>query len=256
MRAAGTLLLVCALATGAASASLISVQDEIALGRQAQQKATARVPRVTDRAVTDYVTRIGRRLAAQARGPAYPYSFTVADARDINAFALPGGPVWIHRGAIRAAATEAQFAGVLAHEVAHIARRHAAEQITTSLAAEGFLGALGAFLGNDAGGARAAQLGAQVLAGGYLLKFSRDDERDADRAGAQILQRAGWDAHAMIDFMETLRRQAGHDPGSVEAFLSTHPAAAERAALLRDALRHTSGGRKDSPEFQRIRSRL
>ena len=248
--------LACTLAVLVPVASLISVQEEIALGRQAQQQARSQIPQVSDRAVAAYVAGLGRRLAARAGGPRYPYSFSVANQREINAFALPGGPVWIHRGAIQAAENEAQMAGVLAHEIAHIAQRHAADQITKSLVANGLIGVLGALLGNDSGGARAAQLGAQVLAGGYMLKFSRDDEREADRVGAQIMRRAGWDPRAMIEFMEILRRQQGRDPGSVEVFLSTHPGAGERAALLRQQLRGVSGGRRDSREFQQIRARL
>jgi predicted Zn-dependent protease len=236
--------------------SLISVTDEIAIGREAQQQIRKDVPQVSDATVRNYVTSVGRKLAARAGGPKYPYSFSVANYREINAFALPGGPVWIHRGAIQSAANEAQLAGVLAHEVAHVARRHAADQITKRLIANGFLGLLGALLGNDRGGARAAQAGAQILAGGYMLKFSRDDEREADSVGALMMRRAGWDSRAMIEFMEALRREQGRDPAGVEVFLSSHPGPAERAARLRTELRGAAGGRRDSPEFQRIRARL
>jgi predicted Zn-dependent protease len=180
----------------------------------------------------------------------------VANYREINALALPGGPVWVHRGAIAAAANEAQLAGVLAHEIAHIAERHAADQITKRLVANGLIGLLGAMLGNDGGGARAAQTGAQVLAGGYLLTFSRDDERSADRVGARIMRRAGWDPRQMVVLLETLRREQGRDPGAVEVFLSSHPAPADRVERLRTAVRGTGGGRRDSDEFQRVRRRL
>ena len=242
-----------ALAAPVAALALLSVDEEIALGRQAQQQVRKDVPSLTDRTIASYVASIGRQLASRAGGPKYPYSFSVADYREINAFALPGGPVWIHRGILHAAANEAQLAGVLAHEVAHIAQRHAADQITKSLVAHGLLGLLGAVLGNDRS-ARVAQMGAQVLAGGYMLKFSRDDEREADRVGVQIMRRAGWDARGMLEFMETLRRQQGRDPGSVEVFLSSHPAPAERAALLRKSVR--AGGRRDSQAFQRVKSRV
>ncbi len=241
-------------ATPAVAISLISVNQEIAMGREAQQQIRRELPSVNDSAVTSYVSSLGRRLAAQARGPRYPYSFSVANYREINAFALPGGPVWVHRGAIQAAANEAQLAGVLAHEIAHIAQRHAADQITKALVANGLLGLLGAVLGNDGGGARAAQQGARILAGGYMLKFSRDDEREADSVGVTIMRRAGWDARGMIEFMETIRREQGRDPRAVEVFLSSHPAPAERAARLRREVK--AGGRRDSVEFQRIRTRL
>ncbi|HET7218973.1 MAG TPA: M48 family metallopeptidase [Vicinamibacterales bacterium] len=244
------------LATAArAQISLISVDQEIQLGRQAQKEVSAKVPRVTDRAVVSYVQSVGRRLTARGGGPRYPYSFSIADYREINAFALPGGPVWIHRGAISAARNEAQLASVIAHEIAHIAQRHAADQLTKGLVANGVIGLLGAVLGNDRS-ARSAQIAAQVMANGYMLKFSRDDEREADRVGATIMRRAGWDAREMIAFMEILKQQQGRDPGSVEIFLSSHPAPGERAALLRSSLKGVSGGRRDSSEFQDIRARL
>jgi predicted Zn-dependent protease len=244
-----------ALTASVAALSLISVSDEIAIGRQAQQDVRKQVPALEDRAVVSYVAGIGRRLAARAGGPKYPYSFSVADYKEINAFALPGGPVWIHRGVIQAAGNESQLAGVVAHEIAHIARRHAASQITKGLVANGLLGLLGAVLGNDRS-ARAAQMGAQVLAGGYMLKFSRDDEREADRFGAQIMRRAGWNPQGMVEFMETLHREAGRDPSSVEVFLSSHPAPGARADSLRRQIGRSSGGRRDSAAFQRIRTRV
>jgi predicted Zn-dependent protease len=232
----------------AVSLTLVSVSDEIALGREAQRKVRAQTPVVAG-PVDAYVTSIGRQLAAHAGGPRYPYTFTVANYREINAFALPGGPVWINRGAIEAATTEAQLAGVLAHEVAHVARRHAADQISKGLIANGLLDLLGAILGNT-GGARTAQAGAQVLAGGYMMKFTREDERDADRAGAEIMQRAGYDPHGLLEFLQTLRQRSGRDPSSVEVFLSTHPSPAERVDQLRAQLRSVPrAGRRDSARF-------
>jgi predicted Zn-dependent protease len=244
-----------ALTASVSAITLVSVSDEIAIGRQAQQDVRKQVPALNDKAVVSYVAGIGRQLAARAGGPKYPYSFSIADYKEINAFALPGGPVWIHRGVIHAATNESQLAGVVAHEVAHIARRHAASQITKGLVANGLLGLLGAVLGNDRS-ARAAQLGAQVLAGGYMLKFSRDDEREADQVGAQIMRRAGWDPRGMVEFMDMLRREQGRDPGSVEVFLSSHPGPGERADRLRRQLGRSRGGRRDSATFQRIRAHV
>ena len=248
------LLFASAVATAAAQA-LISVNQEIELGRQTQREVKAKVPEVTDRQVVSYVQSLGRRLAGQAGGPKYPYSYSIANYREINAFALPGGPVWLHRGTITAAQNEAQLVSVLAHEIAHIAQRHAADQLTKQLLANGLLGLLGAVLGNDRS-AQTAQIAAQVLANGYMLKFSRDDEREADRVGASIMRKAGWDAREMIAFMEILRRQQGRDPGSVEVFLSSHPGPTERAALLRAQLRNASGGRRNTDQFAQIRARL
>ena len=200
-------MLALAVSRAAPAISLVSVDDEIAIGREAQAQISRQTPQVTDRVVTSYVERLGRALASRASGPEYPYSFDVANYREVNAFALPGGPVWVHRGAIDLAGNESQLAGVLAHEVAHIAERHAADQLTKAVLANFGLGLLGALLGNS-GGANAAQIAARLAAGGAFLKFSRDDEREADRVGAELMHRAGWDARGMLEFMQALESQA------------------------------------------------
>jgi predicted Zn-dependent protease len=247
--------LVFAAAVSADGLTLISVADEIKVGREAQKEAKARMPEVSGDAEA-YVAAIGRRLAASAYGPKYPYNVSIANYREINAFALPGGPVWVNRGAIEAAAKESQLAGVVAHEIAHIAERHAADQISKGAIANGLLGFFGAVLGNT-GGARTAQTGAAILAGGYMMTFSREDEQEADRVGVEIMRRAGWDARGMLEFMQALRARQGHDPGSVEVFFSTHPSPADRLERLRAQLRGVhAGGRRDSAVFRRVRSAL
>jgi predicted Zn-dependent protease len=245
------------LSTAVGAMQLISVADEIAIGRQAQAQVRKKTPRVKDAAVQAYVARIGRRLAAHAAHPStrYPYSFTVADNREINAFALPGGPVWVNRGAIRAAGTESQLAGVLAHEIAHISQRHAAQQLSNEMVTNLGLSLLGALLGN-AGGAGAANIAARYVAGGAFLKFSRDDEQEADRVGVGIMMRAGWDAHGMIELMDTIREQQKRDPGSVETFFSNHPSPQDRVEELGRIVPRRRAGRRDSAEFQSIRARL
>jgi len=212
--------------------TIVSVPQEIQIGREQNAQVRKQMAEVRDREITAYVARIGQRLAKAAPGAKYPYSFQVADAADINAFSLPGGPVWINRGVLRAAGNESQVAGVLAHEIAHIAQRHAADQLTKTLLAKWSLGMLGAMLGN-AGGAGTAQAAGAMMANGVFLKFSRDDERDADRVGLQIMTRAGWDPRGMIELFETLRREAARDPGAVEVFFSTHPSPQDRIASLR-----------------------
>lgn len=235
--------------------TLVSVPDEIAIGRQADVQVRMKVRELRDGAVRGYVTSLGKRLAAVAPGPKYPYTFTVADSRDLNAFSLPGGPVWINRGTLAAATNESQVAGVLAHEIAHVAQRHAADQLTKVIVARWGIGLLGAFLGNT-GGAGAAQSAAGLLAGGAFLKFSRDDERDADRVGVEIMSRAGWDPRGMVEMLEILRRQARQDPGAVQVFFSTHPSPQERITELAARAARHRGGRRDSASFQSIRARL
>lgn len=241
--------------TSLESIQLVSVADEITIGRQTQAETRKNTPEVGDAAVRAYVTKIGTRLGEHARGERYPYSFSVADYKEINAFALPGGPVWVNRGAIQAAGTESQLAGVLAHEVAHVAQRHAARQLSNMMVTNIGMTLFSALLGNT-GAAMAADIAARYIAGGTFLKFSRDDEDEADRVGADIMARAGWDSHGMIDLLETVREQEKRDPTSVEVFFSNHPAAKDRIALLEHLVPAKRTGTRDSAEFQSIRARL
>ena len=233
--------------------SLVSVEEEIEIGREANAQVRKELPEVRDAQAAQYIRAIGQRLARQATGPEYPYSFSMADYREINAFALPGGPVWIHRGVLHAATNESQVAGVLAHEVAHIAQRHAAGQLTKNMMANLGLGLLGAVLGNG-GGATAAQMAAGFLTNGIFLKFSRDDEREADQVGLQLVRRAGWDGRGMVELFEILQREAKRTPGSVELFFSSHPSPQDRISRLRAGLR--PGGTRDTKQFQAIKARL
>ena len=240
---------------GILAISLVSVSQEIEIGKQANAQIRAQVPELRDPATLEYVRSIGRRLVAQAEGPKYPYTFSVADYREINAFALPGGPVWIHRGILHAATNESQVAGVMAHEIAHISERHAADQLTKATMANWGLGVLGALLGND-GGATAAKLAAGLLANGIFLKFNRDDEQEADRAGLRMLTRAGWDGRGMVELFEILRREQKRDPMRVETFFSTHPSPQDRISRLKRDVAGGRSARRDSRQFQSIKARL
>jgi len=256
VQAVATVALV-GLSTPAALAqfSLVSVQQEIEIGRETNAQVRKEVPETRDAQTLGYVRGIGERLARQAAGPKYPYSFAMADYREINAFALPGGPVWIHRGVLHAATNESQVAGVLAHEVAHIAQRHAASQLTKGMMANLGLGLLGAVLGGGAGGS-AAQAAAAFLTNGIFMKFSRDDEREADQVGLQLMRRAGWDGRGMIELFEILQREARRNPGSVEVFFSSHPSAQDRIERLRSEIARRPGGTRDTRQFQALKARL
>jgi len=235
--------------------TLVSVNDEVEIGKQADMQVRQQTPELGDSQTVAYVRALGQQLTSHAPGPKYPYRFSVADYREINAFALPGGPVWVHRGVLQSATNESQVAGVLAHEVAHVAQRHAADQLTKAMMANWGLSVLGAVLGNS-GGAGTAQIAAGLLANGVFLKFSRDDEREADEVGLQILRRAGWDGRGMIELFEILRKEQSRDPGSVEVFFSTHPSPQDRIARLQSEVTRGSGGRRDSQQFQAIKARL
>jgi beta-barrel assembly-enhancing protease len=247
------LLLSATTATG--GLQLVSVKDEIALGRKAQQQVRQQLPTVRDAQVNRFIDSLGARIASRADGPRYPYSFDVANRREINAFALPGGPIWVHRGLIDAAQNEAQLAGVIAHEVAHISSRHAASQLTKGTFANVGLGLLAAFLG-DGRGSQIAQLGAGFAANAAMMKFSRDHEREADREALRYMKSAGYDPRAMVEFLQVLRVRQGRDPGSVRTFFSSHPAPAERVRQLAQEANRLAGGRRDSAAFRTVQSRL
>jgi predicted Zn-dependent protease len=241
--------------TAVAAITLVSVEQEIEIGKQANAQARKELRELRDGEVNSYIREVAARLVRVAPGPKYPYTFSMADYREINAFALPGGPVWLHRGVLHSATNESQVAGVLAHEIAHIAQRHAADQLTKATMTNLGLGLLGAVLGNGTG-ASAAQMAASFMANGMFLKFSRDDEREADRVGLQMLTRAGWDGRGMVELFEILRREGSRDPGKVEMFLSSHPSPRDRINDLQAEVARRTGGRRDTPQFQAIKRRL
>jgi predicted Zn-dependent protease len=241
-----------------AAVSLLSVQDEIQMGRDAQAELLREVPVVRDHAVRQYVDSLGRELASHASGADYPYSFTTADYRDLNAFALPGGPIWINRGVLEAAETEAQVAGVLAHEIAHVAGRHSARHLTKSLVTTGLLLAIGAAMDTreDDWRAQVVSLAAMVTAGSVMLKFSRNDEKQADRDGVRLLEQAGYDPRGLLEFMQMLDAQQARSPNAVVRFLSTHPDPKSRVRDLDRMLGTPGQGRPDSAEFAAVKQRL
>jgi predicted Zn-dependent protease len=244
-----------AASSGSAAAVLVSVEEEIEIGQAANKQIREEVPALRDSTVVSYVRDVGKRLVRVAPGAKYPYSFQVADLPEIKAFSLPGGPVWIHRGVLAKAANESQVAAVLAHEIAHIASRHGADRLTQGMVAKWGLGLLGALLGNS-GGAATAQAAAGLLAGGVLLRFNRNEEREADEVGMMILTRSGWSGRGMVELFEMLGRHARQDESSVDAFLSSHPSPQDRIKNLSARVSRQSGGTRDSARYRSVRARL
>ncbi|MEX2207780.1 MAG: M48 family metallopeptidase [Myxococcota bacterium] len=214
--------------------NLFSVEQDIEIGRQSAAEAELKLVLLDDPSVDAYLSRIVRALAAQTPGASYPYSIKTVDDPTINAYSLPGGPMYANRGLVTVARSEAELAGVIAHEMAHIALRHGTNQASKAYLANAGLGVLGGLLGNSGGDT--AQMLASVGGLGLnavFLKFSRNDEYQADRLGAEIMAPAGYDPIAMADFFALLRAQNTRDPGSLENFFSSHPPAAEREGRIR-----------------------
>jgi beta-barrel assembly-enhancing protease len=234
-----------------------SVQQDVQLGRQAGQEAEQQFPLLRDSQIQSYVERVGRRLVEsipnQFQHPEFQYYFRVVNARDINAFALPGGPMYVNRGMIEAARTEGEMAGVMAHEISHVALRHGTAQATKGQKyglLAGIAGIAGTILTGNAGVGQLAQAPFAV----YLLKFSREYETEADVLGAQIMARAGYDPRDLANMFQTIQRQGGGGGG----FLSDHPSPSDRYARInREAqMLRADGNVRDSREFASVQQRL
>ena len=231
--------------------NLFSVQQEIQVGRQNAAQIAKQYPLLPDsNPIAQYVQRLGHRLADQLPQPTYPFQFHVVQEKDINAFALPGGPVYVNLGTIQACSNEAQLAGVMAHEISHVYMRHSTNQASKEAFAQVGLGAFGAMLGGGAGGSL-AQLGAQLTAGSIFLKYSRNAESQADHVGAQIMYDAGYDPYQLALFFAKLDEESG-SRGS--QFFSDHPNPGNRSEAIRDEIRQFPEKQliTDSPEFDHI----
>jgi len=170
-----------------------------------------------------YVSEVGQRVARQAQTPQIAYTFKVVKSDEVNAFSLPGGPVYVNTALLKFASNEAELAAVLAHEVAHVAARHATEQLTRTYGLQLVTEVL---LGQNPNAA--AQLAGDVAGSLGLLKFSRNDEIEADRLGTEYLFRAGYNPTAMITLHEKLARLQKTNPGVVSNLFSTHPVSQSR----------------------------
>jgi predicted Zn-dependent protease len=172
---------------------MFSAQQDVEVGQQVSKEAERQLPMLKNSRVDTYVNNLGRKLAANAPGEKYPYQFKAVNDRAINALALPGGYVYINRGVIEAANTESQLAGMIAHEISHVALRHGANQASKASAAQAPLAILGGLLGSNSAGAMLAQLGAGFTVDSVLLNYSRAAESQADLIGTQILYDSKFD---------------------------------------------------------------
>lgn len=261
----GTAILLLAAAIGAQGPrrlrpgfNLFTKEQDIQLGKEAAEQIEKEMTIVTDAELNQYVRRIGEKLAATPEAGDFPYSFKIVHDKTINAFALPGGPTFLHTGLLAAADNEAQVAGVMAHEIAHVALRHGTNQaskanliqLPAALAAAA-AGRKGSLLG------KLAQLGIGLGANSILLKYSRDAERDADLLGTRMMARAGYNPVEMARFFEKLEASGGGERGL--QFFSSHPNPGNRIKAVEAELpylparTYTTG---DPQAFQRMKQRL
>jgi len=236
--------------------NVFSVQQDVEIGRQSAVEAERQLPILQDRYAESYVNQLISTLAAGIQGTRFPFQARVVNTNEINAFALPGGYMYVNRGLIQSARTEGELAGVLAHEMSHVVLRHGTHNASRAYVAQAGLGVLGQVL---SGGRRGSAQAINVIGGlglnALFLKYSRDAESQADSMGAQLMARAGYDPMEMANFFDLLRQQEHSNPGGVAKFLSDHPAPADRASHIRSeavAVRRP----RDSGQLREVQAEL
>jgi len=233
----------------------MSRDQQRALGLKAAAQVYEQMPVLPDSSPeTQYIRRLGQKLVSTIPAQnSWPFEFHVVAQKDINAFALPGGPMFVNIGTITAAADEAQLAGVMAHEMSHVYMQHSAKQAAKAQTTGLLAGLAGAVLGATIGGTaqELGQAGIQMGAQGLMLKYSRTDESQADAVGAVILYKAGYNPQALADFFKTLETQGGAPP----QILSDHPNPGNRQEAIQKEIRNWPPKQYagDSTEFQATR---
>src|SRR5688572_22458797 len=236
-----------------------SVAEDVKLGREASAEVRKELPMLNDGRVDEWVEDIGatlvRAIPAEFQHAEFRYTFDVINQKEINAFALPGGPMYLNRGMIEAAKTEGEVAGVMAHEISHVALRHGTAQATKGQGAA-IAGTAGQIIGAIIGGGigQVLSAGSQIGAGLKLMQYSREFESQADILGAQILARAGYDPREMSNMFKTIEREGGR--GGPE-WMSSHPNPGNRYnAIQAEAQKLRIQGNANTGQFQSIQARL
>jgi Zn-dependent protease with chaperone function len=239
--------------------NLFKVQQEVQLGKENAEQIDQEFPLVTDPQVLRYMNDLGRRLASFApnNNSEYAWTFKVMNSSDINAFALPGGYIYVNRGAIVAAENEAQIAGVMAHESGHVVMRHGTHEISQALLARAPLAILGGILDQTGSlTAQLAEMGLNLGLNSILLRNSRSAESQADEVGTYILYQAGFDPHAMAQFFEIVEKKY---PEKAIQFFSDHPIPENRIKAVDDEIPQLGPAKPwktDSPDFVATKERL
>jgi predicted Zn-dependent protease len=238
--------------------NLFSPEQDVQIGRQSAQQILVETPMLDDPEIDAYVKQLGAKLASKAAGERFPYQFQVVATREINAFALPGGFLFVNAGAIAAARNEGELAGVMAHEIAHVALRHGTNQASKAQLARAGLG----ILGSIAGGGENSDLGEAVNAIGGLganmlfLKYGRAAEKEADLEGARIMVEAGYDPRDLANFFKTLEEQGGQ---RVPEMMSDHPDPGNRVKYITEEISRlpiSLNPVHTTPEFEAVKARL
>lgn len=239
--------------TGRSQFNMLSMDQEIAMGEEAKSSLTTEYGGTVESAqLNEYVARIGRALAAQTEAdyPSLPWEFTLLDSDVINAFALPGGKVFMSRGLAEKLTTEAELAAVLGHEVGHVTARHSGQRVSQSMVVNGLI--IGAGVAASQSDSDVAKIGVPLLVGaggqGYLLKFNRSQELEADALGVRYMVKVGYDPLGARMVQEVLAREGGK--GSQPEFLSTHPYPESRIEQINQMLKGEYAYTQNNPDYK------
>jgi predicted Zn-dependent protease len=202
---------------------MMTTEQEVSFGEQVKTEVEKDLTLVNDPEVVGYVRDVGQKVWGQSPKTPFPVEFYVVADNTLNAFAIPGGSIYVHTGLIEAADDEAELASVIAHEMGHVVRRHSARQVSRQT---GIQVVEEIVLGNDTG--QATQLVTGLLKQGVMFNYSREDEREADAIGVGTIYRAGYDPMAMYSFFHKLQEQGGSPEGPVSTFFASHPPTSER----------------------------
>lgn len=216
----------CAAVLAILTACAPGVQQQIAIGKQAVAEIDQTMPVVHDPEIQATLNQMVAPLRPVVGRNQLPWSFQIINSDQVNAFAVPGGHIYIFRGLIEATDSYAELMAVIGHEMAHVEMEHAADQMGKATAASTGVGLLYALLGRQPG--TGEQLALNVAAGAVFAKFSRDDEREADSVSVQYLTQAGVNPDGIPDMFRTLLEVQEDEPGKVEMWFSSHPGAEER----------------------------
>jgi len=242
-----------------ASACSIGEDEEVRLGHEYDAQIEQELPLITDPAITGYVEELGRAIAGRTSRPDLPWQFHVVNAADVNAFAVPGGFIYVNRGLIERAETMDELAGVLGHEIGHVVLRHSAEQMEARNRTGGVVTAICVLTSLCDGGV--AQMAINVAGAAWFARHSRTDEAEADSAGIFAVMATGISPEGIPSFFETLLQERRTQPTILDDWFSSHPLEEDRVVRTRAIIAAVPQAElarlaTDSDEFQALKERL
>lgn len=259
-RSVAVLALAGATATAGGCAPSVTTQQEVQLGADYSRQINRQLPLVRDAAANQYINQLGREIARAADPRGIPYTFYIVNSAQVNAFAIPGGHIYINRGLIERSDNVAELAGVLAHEVGHVVERHGIEQMQRANNANTALGVVyGVLLGRRPGAIE--QVAVQAGGTAVFASYGRNAEREADNVAIGYMIRSGYNPRGLISMFQELLAERRRNPSRVEQWFSTHPLTEERVQNTQAAIAATPAANNpnlvtDTRAFQSFRQRV